>query len=284
MSLKTIYRSILPATARERLAPLKSYWYIFFHNLGRLLHRHDGVYLRRKSVNGIRMVFAGNDSIFVASPKRWNRYLAGIDAKLRSLAEQYGYGQYYTVGSDEVVLDIGANVGEFSMFCAKGGAKTYSIEADRRAFAPLVLNANRHPNIKTFNLAIWNENRNLTFYSNVDEADSSGIQPEHFDTVVEQRAVTLDSFTELMGIGEIKLIKCDAEGAEPEVLAGATETLGRTRFVAFDCGPERAGQPTFDECANLLKDLGFDVLTTPDPTKMRQMLVASNQRFAENMH
>lgn len=284
MSMKTLYRTVMPAAVREHLAPLKSYLYISFHNLGRLFHRHDGVYLRRKSANGIRMVLAGNDSIFVASPKRWNRYLAGIDVKLRSLAEQYGHGRHYTVEHDDIVLDIGANVGEFSMFCANRGAKAYSIEADRRAFAPLVLNAIRYPAIRTFNLAIWNENRNLNFYSNVDEADSSGIQPEHFDTIIEQRAVTLDSFTELMGIGEIKLIKCDAEGAEPEVLDGARGTLERTRFVAFDCGPERAGQPTFEECATLLKDVGFDILTAPDPARTRQILVASNRRMAENAH
>ena len=40
-------------------------------------------------------------------------------------------------------------------------------------------------------------------------------------------------------IKQIKLLKIDAEGYEPEVLSGSIATLSQTEYVAVDFGPER---------------------------------------------
>jgi hypothetical protein len=52
------------------------------------------------------------------------------------------------------------------------------------------------------------------------------------------KALPLDDVTELPK-GPIRLVKLEAEGAEPEILDGMDETLKRVEFVAADMGPER---------------------------------------------
>jgi hypothetical protein len=87
------------------------------------------------------------------------------------------------------------------------------------------------------------------------------------------RTLTLDGLAATLGIGEVAFVKADAEGAEPEVLTGATETLGRTRYIAIDCGPERKGERTFDACSAILAGLGFST---------RAIDSAGNMLFGEN--
>ena len=79
---------------------------------------------------------------------------------------------------------------------------------------------------------------------------------DHDSLIVETKK--LDDVSELPST-EIKLIKIEAEGAEPEVLAGMPQTLKRTRFVAVDMGPERGIMQanTVVECSNFLNQTGF---------------------------
>ena len=51
----------------------------------------------------------------------------------------------------------------------------------------------------------------------------------------------------------------DAEGAEPEVLKGATQILKNVRAAAIDCGPEREGETTIDSVRSVLQRAGFRV-------------------------
>jgi len=58
----------------------------------------------------------------------------------------------------------------------------------------------------------------------------------------------------------IRLLKVEAEGMEPEVLAGAHQTLQRVDYVAVDAGPERGGENTVPAVLNALTSAGFEVL------------------------
>ena len=75
------------------------------------------------------------------------------------------------------------------------------------------------------------------------------------------------------------MIKCDAEGAEPEVLAGAVATLRKTRYVAIDCGPERGliGDRTNNEVKEILLSLDFEILE--EFYGPREILVAKNNNL-----
>ena len=69
---------------------------------------------------------------------------------------------------------------------------------------------------------------------------------------------TLDAiYKEYLGNETIFLIKCEAEGLEPEVLSGGSQMLLNTKYVCCDTGPERAGESTFEKTNKILTDLNF---------------------------
>jgi len=61
----------------------------------------------------------------------------------------------------------------------------------------------------------------------------------------------------------VKLLKLEAEGAEPEVLKGALKTLKSIEYVSTDCGFERGKNQdaTFNEVNEILVENGFYIVT-----------------------
>ncbi|NNE42025.1 MAG: hypothetical protein HKN14_14030, partial [Marinicaulis sp.] len=75
-----------------------------------------------------------------------------------------------------------------------------------------------------------------------------------------KKATTVEGFCRKHNIECINLLKCDAEGAEPEVLMGIGDMWGRIDVIALDTGRERKGERTNQECKTLLTDHGYDVI------------------------
>jgi FkbM family methyltransferase len=197
----------------------------------------------------------------IPSAKRWRNYKRGWDYRTSRLLYQFGLGDVVHVGEGDVVIDIGANIGEFSVAVAELGAKVHAIEGDPLVFKCLTFNTATEKNLVRHNNVVWKEDTTLTFFSEPTEANSSVFQPMG-DAPVKALNVTalrLDFIAENFGIGQVAFLKCDAEGAEPEVIEGGRELLSRTRAAAFDTGPERMGEETSNACEALLRELGFEV-------------------------
>ncbi len=199
--------------------------------------------------------------IWVPAAIRWRMYRRGWANRLGRLRQNFGIPEHVQIGPGDHVVDIGANVGEFALASAGLGARVDSIEGDPRVFACLARNIAGEGRITAHQAVVWHREEDLTFFSAPDQADSSLIadaaDPRYKPLKV--HAVPLDLLAERGGWGEIALLKCDAEGAEPEVLRGATATLARTRAVAIDTGPERLGEETHAPVADILTAAGFRV-------------------------
>lgn len=107
------------------------------------------------------------------------------------------------------------------------------------------------------NDGLWSEEAQLPFYLATDSADSSVIEPVKYERAVTVQLVTLDAA--LRDVSRIRFLKIEAEGAEPEVIAGAREVLSRTDYVAADLGPERGRMraSTLVPVVNTLTQCGF---------------------------
>jgi hypothetical protein len=99
----------------------------------------------------------------------------------------------------------------------------------------------------------------MIFYENTENADSSLIEPPIYRTIRTVKTTTLDDF-EINGT--IKLLKLEAEGAEPEILLGSIKTLKRVIFLTVDAGPERGIglEETIGEVAEILKKHHFKLI------------------------
>lgn len=201
------------------------------------------------------------ESMYLAGPLIWRSYRRGFANRKDRLALEFGLGAPFVVGNGDTVIDIGANMGDFALAAANMGANVFAFDGD-----PLVVACQRenlaHTNNVTISEAIlWKASEEVTFYSAPDHADSSlFLPPGEGVAAFTAQARTLDEMAEDLGIQEVTLLKMDAEGAEPEVLMGASKVLARTQAVAIDTGPERNGEETHQACADILTAAGFTVM------------------------
>lgn len=219
-------------------------------------------------------VLTGGRLIHVPSPLRWKLYRQGFAARLERLEREYGIGRHFTLKRGDVILDVGANAGEFAFIAERHGARIFCVEPDPGVFACLSANIEGLAGASAHELVIWKESSEVDFGLAPDRADSSVFVEGA--ARLKRRAMTLADFARNEGLARADLLKCDAEGAEPEVLEGAGDFLAAIRFVALDTGPERNGGRTDRACDEILTRAGFRTLHETVGT--RKMTYGFNRR------
>ena len=195
-------------------------------------------------------------------PVRAQRYSRGVDRFLDSLHSAYLLQQVPLRPSDWV-LDCGANIGEVSMALLRREPtlKIIAVEPEppEADCADLNLFQGRPMTVRS---ALWNEEKTLTFYSASATADSSAIEPPNFKEEKQVPATTIDALLARMHCPRLRLLKLEAEGAEPEILQGALASLARIDYIAADLGPERGlnQDETATPVINMLLGCGFDLV------------------------
>lgn len=151
----------------------------------------------------------------------------------------------------DTVVDVGAYIGELHMF----GFDGIAIEPDGRNYRCCVRNV--PDDVATVNAAAWYEDKVMRFGEDSDGSESRLYTDEAHDVATESIAarpagdiVAQSAYS----AGDIDLVKIDAEGYEPEVVAGAVSLS--TRF-AIDVSPERHGRSTDGLCRALLASHGY---------------------------
>lgn len=214
------------------------------------------------SWDGSMVSIADRDySLTLPSFRRIPRYRRGIGQRIDRLANRYGCPTHYCPKDGDIVVDVGANIGEFTLYAAAKGARVVALEPDPWVFKCLTGNLGRFSQTKGLPLALWNERATLNFFSAADKADSSLIEPDTpIRSIVDTEAWPLDEVPEIAEFEQIDFLKIDGEGAEPEILEGAAATLGKVRRIGIDIGPERHGESTKDQVTAILESVGFRIL------------------------
>jgi FkbM family methyltransferase len=151
------------------------------------------------------------------------------------------------LGPEPVVLDLGANRGDFSAeLFSRHGARCFVVEANPVLAARLKEDAR----FRAWECAVAATGQPMPFHIAHNDEGSSLLQlpPRNLwgrtlSRTVEVRARTLDSIAADLPAGRIDLVKMDVEGAEVEVLGSASrETLRRIGQVTV----EFHSDPQFD--------------------------------------
>jgi len=193
------------------------------------------------------------------NPNRMARYIHvdGLSVNQDWMLKKY-FVDRVNLDDNSLVIDVGANVGEFTLAISKYNPRVIAFEPDPLAYQCLVKNISESSiDAVSENVGLSNKSELLTFYLSSDSADSSFILPDSHSRKIDLQAITLDQYCSINKIGIIDLIKLEAEGFEPEVLIGAKSTLDNTRYISIDCGPERNGKSTFLECEDILANTNF---------------------------
>lgn len=144
------------------------------------------------------------------------------------------------IESDDVVFDIGANYGWYSLNIAKKypGTRIYAFEPIPYSFDILSQNIalNNIKNIRVFNIGIGKENTVSEFNFNRDASGATSmvnlLDRENVEKI-KCGIRTLDSFAQEENIDRVDFIKCDIEGAEFFALQGGRGVLERHRPKLF---------------------------------------------------
>jgi len=195
--------------------------------------------------------------VITPSAHRLSRFLKGFEHASSRQWERYGIDALLNGEKPDAVIDIGANVGEFTNACImRDYHEIHSFEPDPIAF--YCLRANIESNLSILNnVALGESNGISTFYSSPMDADSSLIKPTVLSYPIEVTMLTLYDYIIKNKISGRLMLKMDAEGAEPQVLRGLASGLASFNWLAIDVGPENNGKDTISEVESILVSAGF---------------------------
>ena len=198
--------------------------FIFFNQKFNLKYNKSNLYTREYKDLGV---------LFFPNKYRTIMYGRGATFRLNSLAKFYFLDKINFTNGDKII-DCGANIGEINLIFKQKNILVdyYAFEPSTKDFDCLKLNAKSN---NLYKKGLWNEKSKKTFFIKSNSADSSFFEIDEFETKEIIEVDKLDNFQ----LDHIKLLKVEAEGAEPEVLQGAKNTLKSCEYVVVDAGKER---------------------------------------------
>lgn len=165
------------------------------------------------------------------------------------------------------VLDLGANIGIFSLYAVDKigqSGRIIAIEPEAVSFDALKKNTAPYSNIIPLQLAAWNKNGTMTLHQSTSYTGSTLI-PSHSITAsplsgktTEVETVRLDELLPRMGITHVDFVKIDTEGAGNKILEGLEGMMPNIENFAIAAYHD---QEDSVEMENYLKAQGFRTKT-----------------------
>ncbi|MEM2460704.1 MAG: FkbM family methyltransferase [Candidatus Hadarchaeales archaeon] len=166
---------------------------------------------------------------------------------------------YLHVKKGEIVVDVGACQGDFTLPAAKRVGKNglvIAIEPEPRNLSILRQRVSSLKNVKVLGLAAWKIAGKINFYLSFSAGEHSLI-PKPCKRIVKIEARPLDQIIRRCRAKKVDFLKIDVEGAEFEVLEGADEVLAMTKKVVVET--HVVGRKlTWPEVQSLLERKGFN--------------------------
>lgn len=179
------------------------------------------------------------------------------------------------VSADDIVWDIGANVGYFTQkFAEKVGVngQVFAFEPAQSSYLTLVENCSKYGNVVCKNLALSNKSGFLSFKdSGVDNDPTNCLIDDESPDAIKVDVASGDELIMNHNISAPNLIKIDVEGYELEVIEGMRETLKNPRLkkifieIHFYELNKRGLKTAATDIVKTITDSGFSVKWT-DPS------------------
>lgn len=144
------------------------------------------------------------------------------------------------VQEGDVVLDIGANAGWFSLNWLQNvpNVNVFAFEPMPETFEVLVknLHLNGHDSARAFNHGFSREAKEIEFYWDTERCGASSmvnLRGTDQTRLVSSEVKRLDDVFPTLGVDRLDFIKCDVEGAEKPVFDGGIETIREHKPIIF---------------------------------------------------
>jgi FkbM family methyltransferase len=195
----------------------------------------------------------GKSSVKVMGREYFFEDKFGIAFLQSVFVDHYFLGEFIKPGA--VVVDIGANIGQFNFFCKSflKSSPIFSFEPVPRTFALLQKNS---PDNACYECAITTQ-ESLTLHIPDTSLMASVLPGPNDQEKVVVKGRKLDDIPEIKALDHIDLLKIDAEGAEYDVLKASAEALKKSKYIFVEVSVSRVPSPEEDFFAivKLVRDI-----------------------------
>lgn len=164
----------------------------------------------------------------------------------------------FTPNKGDVVLDVGAHIGYFTLKAAQAvGSEgiVIAVEPDPRNFKILKKNirSNKLRNVKLFNCALGSSMGYARLKMSSDPMRSALVNKlqNRDPSLIKVEVKTMDELCEEIGVQKLNWVKIDVEGADSDVLKGGFKILTHPTKMIIEV--------TDNETLKLLTELGYSV-------------------------
>jgi len=229
--------------------------------------------LREFGLNTINSFTFGYKTIILDGDKKiigkfYKRPFLGYKDPIKTAidVELKGYRKEYSIKKGDVVIDIGAFPGDFTVYASKlVGPKglVISFEPDKANLKLLEKNIklNKLNNVRLVKKGLWSKESLLKFICDGPHSKVFELDKKHgFSETIE--VTTLDKFLKKENINKVNFIKMDIEGAEIEAVKGMKKTMknNNVHFVIASYHKVN-GEPTYKELEKFFKKQKYKVFT-----------------------
>lgn len=171
------------------------------------------------------------------------------------------------INEGDTVLDLGANIGIFSLYAQPIAKIVYAFEPTPDHFECLekLIEYNEFKNIVPIRKAIANKNGKQDFFFSNNQTMNS-LKEAVGDTgrKIAVDTVTLDTFFDEFDIDRVNFMKLDIEGSEGEILQGAGFRKVNPKVDSFVFEYHTWSGMNINQIINTVRDYGYEVTQIPE--------------------
>lgn len=189
------------------------------------------------------------------------------DCMLDQINNERLYDPVLADKEDLVMLDIGANIGLFSLYAADSAEKIISLEPTPATFEVLTELAQSQPKIKPVAVALSDHDGEITFYVHENPTINS-TDVDQNGTPVTVQCRTIETVLKEQGLDWVDFVKCDIEGSEMraitrETLEPVKDRIGSWFFELHQTNRTEQSWPgnleqNRQEIMSILRDVGYN--------------------------
>ena len=150
-----------------------------------------------------------NKPVYVESKFTGGHYAMQTEKSLKPFQNPMGINRSIKLNDSDIVADIGAYVGEYSIWASKKAKKIYAYEPTPHTFK--ILEMNKKPNMEIFNSAVvGNDNKHINlFISKGIGVTNSTVKSQSKTDIIKVNAIKYEN-----AIKDATVVKIDVEGGE----------------------------------------------------------------------
>lgn len=143
------------------------------------------------------------------------------DIVLNQINQEGIYDRILCNKDNLTIIDIGANIGLFSLHAQERARVIYALEPTPSHFKKLQYLTKDFLHIHPINVALNNENTDVSFFI-CDYNSTMNSTVNQYGTEIKVKGRSLPTLIEQLGLRHVDLIKCDIEGSEMKALNDRT--------------------------------------------------------------